>query len=910
MGLSAAPSWSERSEAADLSLFTLLGTIDENARDTEVITLSTGKSMGVWSQEMRPLTLVVDPPLIQHSGRWKFVSRYEGWTWLGKHLVDADLRRFSHQALVVLRELDKHLDLDKEERSFSVSTKDNERFSRPLRQGIGEGLALLGSHDAVLQSCSPNEGPNTASRVVRELLHDGDWKLWCSLNDVMPLLAEAAPEEFLTAVETHLNVEGGALFKALFDQETAGFFGATYTTGLLWALETLAWHGDYLTRATLALGKLAALDPRGNWANRPSNSLTTIFLPWMPQTLASVDQRSNAVSVLCGKEPVVGWKLLLSLLPQQSTTSSGSHKPVWRALIPEDYQRNISHADYWNQVKRYSALAVGIAKNDHARSVELIDKLDQLAPEVIGDFLTYLESDEVRSLSDELRLPLWERLFALSLESKRFPERESLLSMADRTRVANLVTLLRPAKASLRERRLFGEREFEVMEDVRGKYDEERKELDVRRQVAIAEILQQEGIAGVVQFARSVHHSGQVGVALGNLPDVDLDGSLLPAYLNHEERTVQHFIGGYAWAKYWRVGVSWADALNIPTWSVEQTATFFAGLPFNKGIWTRAESMLGEQSPKYWNALGNINPYHATEEIFEATRHLLKHRRSRLALDCLGHARHKNQLMPSNLVAEVLIANLGSNEPLDSMLQHEIVELIGVLQNHPEKNINQLRSIELAYLPLLEYGHTGSPIFLDRSLAEDARFFCEVIGLVYKPESETSVEPSIPTESERHLAQRAFSLLYRWKLSPGLKVDGTFDSGTFTSWLQDVKVIAKQSGHLTSALRQVAQVVANLPFTSEGLGIPEVVASFLDEEDDDSILRSFRTALYNKRGTHGVTGGLGEHQLAKHYAEWASRVEGAGLVRLAKSLRDLSKTYDHEAKEEEARAVLEKEGLG
>jgi hypothetical protein len=909
MGLSASPSWAERSEAADLALFSLLGAIDESSRDSEVVSSLVGKTFGEWSQEMRPLTLVVDPPLIQHSGRWKFVSRYEGWTWLGKHLTDGDLRRFAEQTLVVLREFDKRLDLDKEERSLAVSSKEDMRFSRLLRQGLSEGLALLGSHPEVLISCSPNAGLNTAAHVVSELLHDGDWKLWCSLNDVMPLLAEAAPDEFLDAVEAHLRADDGALFRSLFDQETSGLFGVTYATGLLWALETLAWHSDYLTRTTVVLGNLASLDPGGNWANRPSNSLTTIFLPWLPQTLASIEQRANAVASLSVQRPDVGWKLLLSLLPRQSTSSSGSHRPVWRSLIPEDYQRNVSQADYWSQVKRYSRLALDIAKKDHDRTVELIDKMDQLVPEVISEFLDYLGSEEVRSMVDEQRLPLWERLFALSMGCKRFPERDGLLSTSDFDRVDQLVMRLQPSRASARYRRLFGEREFEVMEDVRGRFDEQRKELDARRQVATAEILQQEGIETVIQFARGVHHSGQVGVALGNLPDVDLDAQLLPAYLNQEEKSVQHFIGGYAWAKYWRLGWPWIDTLDITSWSAEQAATFFAGMPFNKGMWTRAEARLGEQATTYWRALVNINPYHATEDILEATRVLIRHGRARLALDCLGHARHKKQLIPSELIAEVLFANLSSDEPLGSMLQHEVTELISALQVHPDKNVNQVRSLELAYLPLLEYGYSGSPLFLDRGMAEDPQFFCEVIALVFKPEGPEDMDLEPPSEAKRNLAERAFRLLHRWKLVPGFKTDAPFDESAFKAWIAGVKDLAASSGHLKPALRQVGQVLAHLPVMKESLGIPEVVARFLDEEDDDFVRRSFSNGLYNKRGLHGATGGVGERNLAKHYADWAQRFDGAGFGRLAKTLRDLSRTYEHEAKEEEGRAILEKEGL-
>jgi hypothetical protein len=85
-------------------------------------------------------------------------------------------------------------------------------------------------------------------------------------------------------------------FDKLFDQEDTGVFGRNYITGLLWALEGIAWEEAYLSRTAVALAEIASHDPGGNWANRPSNSLTNIFLPWMPHTLASVEKRQAAMS--------------------------------------------------------------------------------------------------------------------------------------------------------------------------------------------------------------------------------------------------------------------------------------------------------------------------------------------------------------------------------------------------------------------------------------------------------------------------------------------------------------------------------------------------------------------------------------------------------------------------------------
>ena len=73
--------------------------------------------------------------------------------------------------------------------------------SELLRNGLAESLALVGSHSQALTSCSFGKAAAVAHLAVRDILDDADWVLWASLNDLLPLLAEAAPGAFLNAVE-------------------------------------------------------------------------------------------------------------------------------------------------------------------------------------------------------------------------------------------------------------------------------------------------------------------------------------------------------------------------------------------------------------------------------------------------------------------------------------------------------------------------------------------------------------------------------------------------------------------------------------------------------------------------------------------------------------------------------------
>ena len=162
-------------------------------------------------------------------------------------------------------------------------------------------MALLGSYPNVLINCSPKKADLVAVLTVRKLLSESNWELWGSTQSVLPLLAEAAPNEFLNVVEQAINPNSP--FDKLFADEGNGITGGNYITGLLWALESLAWSSEYLLRVVVLFGELDAHDPGGNWANRPANSLIDIFLPWKPHTTALFEKRKAAIEALISSHP-------------------------------------------------------------------------------------------------------------------------------------------------------------------------------------------------------------------------------------------------------------------------------------------------------------------------------------------------------------------------------------------------------------------------------------------------------------------------------------------------------------------------------------------------------------------------------------------------------------------------------
>ena len=107
-------------------------------------------------------------------------------------------------------------------------------------------------------------------------------------------------------------------------------FGRSHRTGLLWALENLAWADEFFMRTVLVLGRLAERVIDDNLVNKPSGSLSSIFRSWMPQTGAKMEHRKAALAKLVVKHPAVAWPICIEQFSAHSRIGHYSHKPRWR----------------------------------------------------------------------------------------------------------------------------------------------------------------------------------------------------------------------------------------------------------------------------------------------------------------------------------------------------------------------------------------------------------------------------------------------------------------------------------------------------------------------------------------------------------------------------------------------------
>lgn len=779
--LSLMPSWSEDSAAAELAIATVLGAwTDTREADRAAVERLAGNAYGEWIGRVREAARRPGTPLAHQEGRWRFVPRFEGWYSLGPRLFDEHLVRLGEVALAVLGEHDPQFELDKEHRFAAGAYGKKLAHSRRLRRGLADALALLGSHPRALTSCSLGKAETTAAHTVRTLLADADWTQWAALDDVLPLLAEAAPTAFLDSVDQMLRANPGAL-DALFAQEGSdAVTGRSYVTGLLWALETLAWDAAYFGRTVATLGDMAARDPGGRWVNRPRNSLRQILLPWLPQTCAPAAQRGPAVATLLRDQPAVGWQLVLALLPVRAGgVSTPTRRPSWRPSIPDDWTRGVTSAAYWAQVEIYAQLAVDVAKRDADRLAELIGRWDALPQRMREDLYSHIESEST-TLPADPRQRVWAALVELVTEHRRFGDAEWALEAAWVDRLEILGERLTPSAPSARYRRLFSEHGVRLYEE-RGNYEEQARRLERRRQAAVVEVMAEGGVGAVVAFAETVDAPWRVGVSLGHIgispqtfppsgatetesavhdrpepagtadgvaapsavdaplggdPDPAVDTTVLPALLTPVRKEQAQLAGGFIRGRFHRYGWAWVDALDTRSWTPSELGQFFAFLPFVPESWDRAERLLQSDAADYWTCVA-VNPYETDTGLDRAVEALLRHGRPQAAADCLARQVHDHQAPEPEVIVRTLISVLSAQSGNAVVQSNDLVALINTLQNDPRTSENDLFNVEWAYLPLLDGHHGGRPKHLNARLAKDPAFFCELIRLVFRPRGAT-----------------------------------------------------------------------------------------------------------------------------------------------------------------------------
>jgi len=905
------PEWSRPEHARDIIPALLLGQWSNiNKGDRSAIENLSNLPYEEYITKLIRWSNESDPPARMIGGIWILNSKEDAWALLSRYINYDDLKRFEELALGALGEINPSMELPVNERWGAAIHGKTLSFSEHLREGVADTLAIAGARNAVTNWGHLIPPQEYVDRVVYKLFNgaDGNWKVWASLSPVLRLLAEASPIQFLDAADKSVSGSTPTLVNIFEEPESPIFSGATYP-GLLSALELLAWSPEYLARAVLILATLDRLDPGGKLGNRPSNSLKEIFLIWLPQTNASIEQRLQVLDMLRKREGVVAWKLMSNLLPEPHAISMGLTSLRWRDWVP-DVRPSVTWGEIWTAIHEIINKMLEDVGNDGNRWKSLIESFGHLPKEDAERVILRLEQIDRNFLGTENQIAIWAAMRSLVAKHKRFSDAQWALPSEVIDRLHHIYKQFTPEDLIARYGWLFNNH-VELIGDFERDWKSREAAITKERLAAIKEIWEDDKEAVLFEMIGKVENPFYFGITVGQAEISEpIEDSLL-GLLNSQHNYQKGFLNGFVMMRERTLGWDWVIKKSGTSFfqncAAEQQSEFLIYLPPNTRTWEFVEKFDDKVMEGYWMTL-RPNPFEI-DDLNVAVQKLIEYKRPHVALDIITmHVDKIGAAISATLVMDALEMAIRTRPEYEGAWRvfDYIDEIFEAIERTEEIDETRLAYLEFALIRVLTNRGGRGPKFLRKELSRNPDFFIEVLCLAYPAEDEDKRDLS---DDERAKALSCYELLHGWNVIPGMGTNGIINLVVINNWVQRVRELSVQCKRAKVSDLAIGQVLSHSPKESDGTWPAIPIRDLVESINSDAINRGFIMGVSNNRGVTSrglLDGGVQERQLANQYKQYADAVRTL-WPRTAAVLDKLTVEYLSDAHREDIGAELEED---
>lgn len=895
--------WESTEEVQELVPALLIGRWDETKEgDRKVLEKLSSESYDIYSEKLVKWLEVESPPLIKIGRSWRLASPLDAWTNLSNHLSVKDFVTLRECFLQVMTEVNPIFQLEANDRQMASFRGKESDYSAWCREGLTQSMILVSLYGDKLKFQHSFSAQDWVDEIIKKLLYDASGYLWASRNSEMPLIAEASPKSFFEAAYHSLSLDDKPIMD-MFIEEDSWISSTSHHTGLLWALESLAWTEEYVFDASMLLARLASLDPGGKLTNRPINSLREIYKPWHYQTLASFDDRIKILEQIIIKEYETGWNLLSEMIPKSTAGSAfPTNKLRWRLFM-----RSFDQSYTWHEIfathSQIIELLIKYFDFTEKKLIVLLEKSEskQIQPTDREKVLSFVESnlDKIKITDNSA----WNELRNTLSQHRSSPDAVWALSESELKKYEAIYRKLEPSDPIEKVIWMFNDRwpNFpEVIDRKEFSFEEQEEFVTKRRVDGLIVIYKNFGFEFVKELTKTVKETWVYGDILARIIYKENDVLSLCECLKENESPILNFIQGFIYRKSLINGIGWVfelyEKLKETKFKGAQLANIFLQLEQTKTMWEFIEKISMETQNSYWKGiyphfwgLPEDDMIYGIDKLLEASRFI----------SALDIAYHKPEKLPTGKLIEIL-EKAGTQESLEDNRfdSNHTSRIIEILEAREDIDRSVLLRLEWLYLPFLaSYGSVHNPSVLHEELANNPDFFIQVLTWVYKSDKEEVNEEDILDEAKRTKARNAYELLRSWKRIPGVDKNGDIDEDFLWSWINRVRDMAEWSGRLKVADIQIGNVVAEYPEKDQPWP-PKEICKVIDSINTQSIKSGFSTATFNKRGSSirgPFDGGYIERGHAKYFRSQADKIKYDFPV-TAELLNRLADGYEKDAK--------------
>ncbi|MDX3663883.1 hypothetical protein PV646_41925 [Streptomyces sp. ID05-26A] len=765
-----------------------------------------------------------DDPLLHKSGnRYQLADVQDAWAYLGTRLGDAGLQRWRRLAISVL---------------FGAEASEH------LRHGVAQVIAVAGV-----------QGDDRAEQLVAELLQhandDPSGERWNTLADVLPLLAEAAPELFLDQVDQGLSGGDPVLVRMFAD--TAGGFGRSPHTYLLWALGRLCWTAEHLLLGVRALARLAELDPDpdSNYRSRPLETLADALLPLMPFTVASAERQRAAIEDVLRRKPAIGWRLAVRFLAEDYGLHALTDRPAFRDWPTPFVQAPIE--DWEPTHALLTTRVIEMAAANPARWPDVVRGLARVRADTRQSLVKAMVALDVDVLEPRVRMTFWWALLG-----------HLVYFAAETPGLEEFVARLEPVDLPERHALLFNSdvMPLEAFDDYEG-YVERRRQ---RRIAVVEEVLGAHGVKGILALASEMTDAQSLGAKVAEVVGLEMHDELFPL-LHGNDASAEVASGWFAAVARSQTH----EALQmvgdrLRSWDPITQGRALLALPGSTEVLNLVEAADQAAQAMYWQLTTAVPQDAGTERYL---RELIARDRPEVVVGVLYLAVLRKVWMPPHpLVVRALQAAAEHRG-----LRHEV----GVLLDHlTASGVDEdtIADLELTYV--IELSQTRAPAVLYRQISTDPQKFIRLVCLAM----ERSDGPVKPVKGS------AFIALFKCRTVPEHR-----------QWVDESRALLAGTDHLEAGEIYIGQMLAGSSHGSDGAWPSEFVRDVLEDLASARISEGFvlGTANNHSLSVRGVyDGGDQERELSAKHAAWALQIEDRWPF-TARQLRKCVEGFDAQA---------------
>ena len=832
------------------------------------------------------------------------VSKIDALFAITPWMTEKDVVDFVEFAEIVLSESDPALDLPEHQRWVAGLYGKVREHSNALRTGVCETLVMLSVHGNALfrDRLGIDVAAHVAALIKRLMTPFTSDKLRSHDRD-LPGYAEAAPNEFLTMVEEDLMRPEPAL-QELLKPAGATVFEHPARTGLLWALERLAWNPRNLMRAVNILARLSQTKIDDNWVNKPIGSLSAIFLSWLPQTAAPLDDRIKAFETLCRRFRGVGWQICIQQFEDPQQIGHPSDRPRWRNDAA-GAGRGVSGLERFEFVRKALDVAISWPEHDKTTLGDLIDRLGDLPKEDQISVWDRVDAWSETETDDKAKAELCERIRRVvltrwanrrGLETERGRAREICEKLASRDPVRSRAWFF--ASALL---------EYSVDELGEEDLDFEKRERRAHelRAKAMSEIWSARGLDGALGLlaegcdALTVgHHAAYCTV--DQPAAVDVLRTCLSTNADPEGK-LDNFMRGYISSVDEGIR-STVISTVAGTATVDQIVRLFTLAPFRDQTWRLLDRQDPHVRDRYWRVVTPTPAPFAEAETNEFIDHLLEAKRPREAYLAV---RSNCDKVETSRLRRLLWAVANVNmEFTDDGETYVLSEALHSLDGRPGVTVDEMAQLEFTFVHALDRVERGIPN-IERKIAESPGWFAQVVALACKREDDGQdpLEWRVDDSDRRTaLGDTAYRLLTRIRRMPGVGAEGKVEAQALHQWVTEVRRFCGENGRAGVGDRWIGELLSRAPSEEDGSWPCRPVCEVLESIASGEIASGFEVGVYNARGAHwrGLDeGGKQERELSAKYRAWAQRL-AFDYPYVAGILERIAQGYDRDAEREDS----------